>query len=1003
MKKTLCVVLMLFCVFYGFGQVVDTAAVVKEVDSLFVECGKLSGKQNYGEALKHLDEAESKLNASFGKMHHLFAKCFFFRARVYRQAGQFKEAEQWITEANLLNEQLWGRQSKVFADGMDFWANLLYDIEQYPKALVVTQEAENIREKLFGRNSPEYAASLHTKAMIYQEIGCFDDAEQNYFEALSIKEKKLGKDNASYLMSLNNLANVYSDINQLEKAEQYHLEAKSIGEKVMGKNSLDYASSLNNLAVVYGLLGQYDKVESHIQECKAIVERNIGKENRYYTRCLFLLAAMYQSTAQYEKAKDCLLEGNGILERGLGKEHSLYAANLHSLALYYQETGQFTEAEALYKEAINIREKVLASSHPDLLWSYSNLANIYLSLKQYNKAEQLHLKTKKLRRDALGIQHQDYAFSVACLAGVYWESGQIEKAIPLFIENASLEQRRISMTTRYLSERELFAYQELFKVRINQVASLNYSAGANFSEIVGACFDNYLIHKGFLQNAVERVRQFADLDASTSATHKKFTSLQRRLASEYAKPIAGRDSVQLMTLEETANTLEKELTRSVAGFAESSRQITWQEVQAALQPGEAALEFIHFNYYTPAPTDSMLYAALLLKPGMNQPLFIPIFEEKQLKALLPAGGDKLNMDQVNELYGNNALHDLVWSPVEPHLQDVRTVYYSPGGLLHRLNLAALPAGEQSTLADRYDIVTLGSTRQLVVDRQPDARFSSTALVYGGIQFEIDSKSNTIPTGTTTGNRGSLDFSAVDSTLRSLPVYEAGWDYLKWSEKEADNIKSVLTKAGYAAEVRKGGLASEESFKKIGQDEPSPRILHVSTHGYFFPDPAPPSPHEGGRTHSSPLSEGLGGAVFKISDHPMIRSGLILAGANHAWKTGKPLGYREDGVLTAYEISQLDLRNTELVVLSACETGLGQIEGNEGVYGLQRAFKIAGAKHLIMSLWNVRDQQTQELMTHFYQKLLIEKMPVRQALRAARAEMRRQRYEPYYWAGFVVVE
>ncbi len=152
--------------------------------------------------------------------------------------------------------------------------------------------------------------------------------------------------------------------------------------------------------------------------------------------------------------------------------------------------------------------------------------------------------------------------------------------------------------------------------------------------------------------------------------------------------------------------------------------------------------------------------------------------------------------------------------------------------------------------------------------------------------------------------------------------------------------------------------------------------------------------------SPPPSGGWGGLA---SGHPLIRSGLILAGANHAWQAGKPLGQREDGILTAYEISQMDLRNTELVVLSACETGLGDIRGNEGVYGLQRAFKIAGVKYLIMSLWQVPDYQTQELMTVFYRKWLEEKMTVRQALKAAQEEMRKKRYEPFYWAGFVLVE
>jgi CHAT domain-containing protein len=219
--------------------------------------------------------------------------------------------------------------------------------------------------------------------------------------------------------------------------------------------------------------------------------------------------------------------------------------------------------------------------------------------------------------------------------------------------------------------------------------------------------------------------------------------------------------------------------------------------------------------------------------------------------------------------------------------------------------------------------------------------------------------------------------------------------LKWSEKEVENVQAALGKAGFDAQVIKGWQATEESFKQIGQSGPSPRILHVSTHGFFFPDPVNPQ-----SAIQNPLSEE---PVFKLSDHPMIRSGLILAGANHAWKAGRPLGNREDGILTAYEISQLDLRNTELVVLSACETGLGHIDGNEGVFGLQRAFKIAGAKTLVMSLWQVPDYQTQELMTVFYEKLLTGKLAPRLALRAAQDEMRKRHYEPYYWAGFVVVE
>ena len=218
----------------------------------------------------------------------------------------------------------------------------------------------------------------------------------------------------------------------------------------------------------------------------------------------------------------------------------------------------------------------------------------------------------------------------------------------------------------------------------------------------------------------------------------------------------------------------------------------------------------------------------------------------------------------------------------------------------------------------------------------------------------------------------------------------------------DALAPILTKSGLKPETRKGFAATEEAFKNVGKTGISPRVLHIATHGYFFPNP------------KSSTKNDAADPVFKTSDHPMIRSGLILAGGNQAWKTGKPFKPgMEDGILTAYEISQMNLSNTELVVLSACETGLGDIQGNEGVYGLQRAFKIAGAKNLIMSLWQVPDFQTQELMTAFYKKWLpaaaeakagkTEKMSIREAFRAAQKEMREKYQHPYFWAGFVLVE
>ena len=454
-------------------------------------------------------------------------------------------------------------------------------------------------------------------------------------------------------------------------------------------------------------------------------------------------------------------------------------------------------------------------------------------------------------------------------------------------------------------------------------------------------------------------------------------------------------------LEEKANTIEKELTRSVAGFGEALQQVNWQEVQSTLKPGDAAIEFVHYNYYNPDNTDSILYAALLLLPE-GKPQLISLFEEREINALL-ANHQERRADYVNNLYtlddrgstvlkqASKSLYELIWKPIAPHLDGVNTIYFSPSGLLHRINLAAIPTGDEQALCDQYDLVQLNSTRQLVIPHQITTNTSS-ALLMGGIEYDIDSlfimpRPDDTLENKVLATRGEFEFESADSTLRG-----GTWNYLKYTEKEVNNIAKLLTSKNYQTNIQTGASATEEIFRENGHLKTSPQILHLATHGFFFPDP------DNQQTPTAGEEPG-----FKTSDHPMIRSGLILAGGNHVWQGNPPIQGREDGVLTAYEISQLDLSNTELVVLSACETGLGDINGNEGVYGLQRAFKIAGAKYLIMSLWQIPDRETKDFMVNFYSHYLEDNMTIPEAFRKTQKEMKDRFYNPYQWAGFVLVE
>jgi CHAT domain-containing protein len=458
--------------------------------------------------------------------------------------------------------------------------------------------------------------------------------------------------------------------------------------------------------------------------------------------------------------------------------------------------------------------------------------------------------------------------------------------------------------------------------------------------------------------------------------------------------------------------------------AKERSTIRWQQVQSELANSEAAIEFVS---YQDTSTHAVHYGALLLRRDYRTPRYVPLCTQSELDEVLQKGG----LDEV--FYQQNlyspvlntdfaTLYELIWAPLEPFLKNAKKIYYAPSGDLHRLNIAALRARENMPfLQDRYEFIRINSTRSLInpavittdqqtalpaiqlpclmktpVKRDLTARFfgnvevdyydpnifsnNKNAALFGNIDYDMDSVALRNP-------GASMKAPGPKAAPSGLPRKRqmnknATWDFLYGTKTEIDAIQTKLAKSAYTTTVFEGYAASEEAFKLLGKKGASPRIIHIATHGFFLADTAQQN-----------------------ADNPMNRSGLILAGANHAWKKGMPLKGMEDGILSAFEISIMNLQNTELVVLSACETGLGYIVNNEGVFGLQRAFKQAGVKNLMVSLWSIPDNATQILMTQFYQNCLEQDMPMRDALKAAQQWMRNQEEykNPYYWAGFVLLE
>ncbi len=873
----------------------------------------------------------------------------------------------------------------------------------FEEALEIMAGAEVLARQAFGEESAEYGKWNFHNGLVYHAKGDYPQAEKWLLRSKSILEEAPGKENIDYATVLHYLGVVYYHMgNNYEKSEFFYLEAKAIKERTIGKEQIDYTTTLTGLGDIYYFTGNVELAENYYREALKIREKILGKEDILYGECLRKMGNVSAAKGQYEEAARYYRENIAITEKRIGKENATYAVAIMNLGGVYLGIKKYPEAELYFLEVKRILEGISDyTEHPHYMTCNAALGILYYETGQFELSENYHLIAKDLRGRMLGKEHLSYEMSLAFLSDLYWKMGKYPNAAQCFSEASSMRRTFLSDATRHFSEKEVFSYVEQFEKELDKHFSYAWDFSGETPAFSGNCYDNILFHKGFLLESSYRFRKADAHYPGFDAKFAPYHALQKQIAAEYARSPEERNGVHIAKLESQANALEKDLARTVAGFSEAIRQVNWQEVQAGLAPHEAALEYVHFKYHTPDPTDSVLYAALLLRPGMETPRFIPLFEEKSLEALLPAL-EKNRSEYVSKLYQNEAATRLVWSPAEEHLQGVRTVYCAPSGLLHRLNLAALPlpgAVEGAILADRYDIVLVGSTRQLAhrtslvhSDGTDGGSTSADAAVFGAVRYDMDS---TVIQPIDTDNPNTVDHRGLSFAENDAALRGGEWVHLKHSGRETANVAAILQKAGMQVEMRQGFSATEEAFKRLGEFDPelSPRIVHFSTHGYFFPDPV----SVGSRQSA------VGQPVFKLAEHPMIRSGLILAGANYAWINGKPLGKREDGVLTAYEISQLDLRNTELVVLSACETGLGDIRGNEGVYGLQRAFKIAGAKNLIMSLWQVPDYQTQELMTVFYQKWLMEKLPLRQALQAAQKAMQDKGYEPYYWAGWVLVE
>ena len=846
----------------------------------------------------------------------------------------------------------------------------------------------------------------------YHNTGDFQKAQTSAYITVLLMKQVYGELHPIYATALNNLGLEHLMLNDVVAAEHYFLHAAEIRHAILPPNDPDYALTLRNLGDAYFGMGDHEKAEKYYLQAYDIYQSYEAPSDEQLIYLFQLLNNMGNLNLQrkaYQSAEEYYLRAREIYDSHSGPIWDAELINNGGLQMglgdvCLQRTGDYDRTATYYFKALKIYEQINAPLYLRTK-TLRKLGQLYCDLKDYEQAEKYFKLVLVLHSDSLVKDRVDYTVTMAGIGSLYLKTGDYAQAQTYFKKCYDIFSTEYIKATNFFPERQRVSYWDLMKDWFEiDYPVLSYRAHETNDSLAGFAYNNELFKKGLLLSSSEAVKRSV-LESSDTTLIRQWDDLmakkQQIIALEEKNPYAA----NLASLREETEQLEKQITRSSAAYRENMRQwsITWDSVRATLQPNQVAIEYM----CAPLNQDSTMYCALLLRHDSKHPQIIPLFEQQQVAALLHSSrGDSI---AINTTYlscrNGQQLTQLIWGPVKPYIHEGEQIFIAPTHMLHQIAIEHLPFDSAHAMSDVYRITRLSSTRELAMPKTTIPYRKAT--LYGGIEYE-ELDDEIMKYNHQLYASRSVTESPSNIRGRLTNIYAPP---LKGTQREVDAIAPILKNQNIYVTIYSHFSACEESVKALsGQKQ---NILHFATHGMYVD-------------------------TLK-TDEPLERSILVFAGANKALR-GDDVGEGlDDGVLTAKEISVLDFRDADIVVLSACETALGDVSG-EGVFGLQRAFKMAGAQTILMALWQVSDDATRMLMTAFYRHyskglskreafLLAQKevrnhweeRTIRQFIMPSDEEMREdpckiiapqvvtqkvtiQPYKsPYFWAGFILLD
>lgn len=982
---------------------------------------------DYAAAASYFERALAIQMQQSGRETVEYARTLGNLGATYDAASQYDRALEYCRESVNLYGRLLGENHPEYATALDNLASVYSNKGNYAQALETYRHAQKIYAGSLGEQHHSYALCLNNIATVQHRLGDLDEAKRLLTQAGRILSRTRGPEHLLYLTTLNNLATIYDDEGDFARAEEYQRQRLDIIRKAYGEQHPDYiltlnnlgstcatkgdyarafeylrrsdelqrasgngetalhASTLHNIGVLCTEIGDYAQSAYYYTQCADLRRRMLGEEHPDYAETLEDLAGICARSGDYDKAADYYRQALDIVRRTLGEEHRLYANLLNNAGCMYNEAQNPQQGEALLWRALEVCEKnslenttLYASVLNNLGYNAALEGDTHHARTFYDYSAAVYLRL-------LGPHHPQYLTAFSNIAQTAFEAGEYKRATDCMATLFEATRENMRSDFAFLTGRERTAYWQQQQTAIGNIFALG--AGKVERQTAELIYDASLLNKGLLLTTsleLERIVREAE-DPELTARFEELGRLHARLtrlraaAEESASDGAagGTAVIAADSLQRTIASLERDMQARSRAYGDYTAHtaIGWQQVRDRLGPDDTAVEIVSYGYRT-----DTIYDALVLRREWKAPRHVRLFSAGELLRRNVSLRDMRLYDDPS------MLSERLWKPLEPYLSAQGTVYFAPSGELYNVGIEYLPLDDSVRISDRYDLVRLTSTRELV--RRSTLPSGRTATLFGGLNYNASVDDMELYAATS-GTRGS------GARFRTPGARGTVWSYLGGTRREVEQIERPLSERGYATSLITGEEGVEERFKVLSGRRTG--LIHIATHGFYLP--AEPSAR-GGRQPSEDEQSALR------------RAGLVFAGANNAWLgRARVSDGIDDGILTAEEIAQLDLRGAALVVLSACQTGLGEVTG-EGVFGLQRAFKKAGAQTLVMSLWEVSDEATSVMMTQFY-KHLGEGLSKRAAFRAAQRQVREQTFlkdgkrrsgnDPYFWASFIMLD